>query len=123
MGITVTAESGHVILYQFHEPWSLEDLEAAQLVLNRLIEEAEGGVTIIVDYTDGGSPPQRLISQFASLMNNQVGMDRIERIISVGTKQGMIRAATAIFSKVFRHLDVVDTLDEAYALLEEPNGT
>jgi hypothetical protein len=118
MGISVTQHNEHVILYQFEHPWSLDDLDEAQTTLNALMEDIDGKVTVIVDYSAGGSPPQRLISRFTALMGNQTGMDRMQRIIAVGTNSGMVRAATAIFSRVFHRLDVVDTLDEAYALLE-----
>jgi hypothetical protein len=93
-----------------------EEFEQAVEVVKELLAETDGPVCLIIDDRDLDRVPPDLLSRFPQIAGDMPG--RLKRAIVVGAG-GPARAFSQMFSRVFEKPELVATLEEAYALIEE----
>jgi hypothetical protein len=117
MPVTVewTSEANSILLVTHETAWTWDEMfQAYQSGLIK-VRAVSHPVHIIIDHTREVDPPgnfAEMLSRFAALpIPAHVGM-----IIQVGTK-GATRIGTELFSLMYRRLQLVDQLEDAYALI------
>ena len=109
-------DSQHVLLITHHEQWTWDEMFGAYQEALLKVRAVSHPVHIVIDHTREVDPPTNfaeMLPRFAALpIPPHVGL-----IIQVGTK-GATRIGSELFSLMYRKLQLVDMLEDAYAMIK-----
>jgi hypothetical protein len=106
----------HVLLIVHEEVWTWEDMFQAYQDALAMVRAVTDPVHVVIDHSREKDFPTNfatVLPRFAALpIPANVGL-----IIQVGTR-GATKVGAELFSLMYRRLHIVDTLDDAYAMVK-----
>jgi hypothetical protein len=108
-----------ILVWRFPEGYEWDDLVAALDVNEQMVGEVDHPVDQIIDLTQNREgPPPHLLSKFPKLAEIGPRQGVPNMSVMVGTR-GLASTLGRIFSKLYVRLEMVDTMDEALAIIRE----
>ena len=107
-----------VLLVEYSGAWTLAEMIEIQTLHKEWIGNRTDPIDLLLVFNEDSRIPDKVLSnlpRFAAGTFSNMGNAFI-----VGVNSRMLHTAIQLFSKVFRKLTVVETLEEAKALLSEP---
>ena len=106
-------ESKTVILFEYHEPVSVQDIIESQNKAAVMLGAVEQSVQFIVDLRDMKSMPRDLVSNYPAMsrgaMFKQKNFDRVVMVMD----NSFMEAIISIFSRLYVKLEFVRTIEQA----------
>ncbi|NDJ53917.1 MAG: hypothetical protein GYB68_12655 [Chloroflexi bacterium] len=110
-----------VIRWTYASLWTIDDLLAADAIMNDLLESVDHPVGVLFTVMEDSELPKGILGRFNQFADTSgLSHPNVAMMIIVGLT-GLPRRMADIFSKLYRHRDivVVDSVDEAYDLFKE----
>jgi hypothetical protein len=103
------------LLMTYSDGWTWDEHFAAQERAKRMVDSADGQVSVIVDLSNVLTPPERVLVQLPEIARYTLST-QTKQLVVVGL-HGILETAARVYARAYHRLITVDTLDEALTYL------